>query len=93
MTIAKPAASPSPSPSPLPWLLLLLSVTTGLVDAISVLGLGKVFTVNMTGNVVFLGFAASGAPGPSAGAPPAQGASASIMRACRFGAGCSSLLR
>ena len=47
----------------LPWLLLLLSVSTGLVDAISVLGLGKVFTANMTGNVVFLGFAAAGAPG------------------------------
>jgi uncharacterized membrane protein YoaK (UPF0700 family) len=44
-------------------LLLLLSVTTGLVDAASVLGLGRVFTANMTGNVVFLGFAASGAPG------------------------------
>lgn len=57
MTVEKPATSP------LPWLLLLLSVTTGLVDAISVLGLGKVFTANMTGNVVFLGFAASGAPG------------------------------
>lgn len=52
-----------PTTSPLPWLLLLLSVTTGLVDAISVLGLGKVFTANMTGNIVFLGFAASGAPG------------------------------
>lgn len=51
------------SAAPLPWLLLLLSVTTGLVDAISVLGLGKVFTANMTGNIVFLGFAASGAPG------------------------------
>ncbi len=49
--------------SPLPWLLLLLSVTTGLVDAISVLGLGKVFTANMTGNIVFLGFAAAGTPG------------------------------
>lgn len=49
--------------SPLPWLLLLLSVTTGLVDAVSVLGLGKVFTANMTGNVVFLGFAAAGTPG------------------------------
>jgi len=49
--------------SPLPLLLLLLSVTTGLVDAISVLGLGKVFTANMTGNVVFLGFAAVGTPG------------------------------
>lgn len=57
MTIDKPATSR------LPRLLLLLSVTTGLVDAISVLGLGKVFTANMTGNVVFVGFAASGAPG------------------------------
>ncbi|HWW11921.1 MAG TPA: YoaK family protein, partial [Brevundimonas sp.] len=43
--------------------MLLLSMTTGLVDAISVLGLGKVFTANMTGNIVFLGFAAAGAPG------------------------------
>jgi uncharacterized membrane protein YoaK (UPF0700 family) len=34
-----------------------------LVDAISVLGLGKVFTANMTGNIVFLGFAAAGTPG------------------------------
>ncbi|WP_294329194.1 YoaK family protein [uncultured Sphingomonas sp.] len=49
--------------SPLPPLLLLLSVTTGLVDAVSVLGLGKVFTANMTGNIVFLGFAAAGTPG------------------------------
>jgi uncharacterized membrane protein YoaK (UPF0700 family) len=56
-------ASTSSPPSPLPWLLLLLSVTTGLVDAISVLGLGKVFTANMTGNIVFLGFAAVGTPG------------------------------
>lgn len=47
----------------LPRLLLLLSLTTGLVDAVSVLGLGKVFTANMTGNVVFLGFAAMGTPG------------------------------
>lgn len=55
---------PAPqSSSPLPGLLLLLSVTTGLVDAVSVLGLGKVFTANMTGNVVFLGFAAVGTPG------------------------------
>jgi uncharacterized membrane protein YoaK (UPF0700 family) len=55
--------APKASTSPLPWLLLLLSVTTGLVDAISVLGLGKVFTANMTGNIVFLGFAAVGTPG------------------------------
>jgi uncharacterized membrane protein YoaK (UPF0700 family) len=44
-------------------LLLLLSGTTGLVDAVSVVGLGKVFTANMTGNIVFLGFALAGAPG------------------------------
>lgn len=49
--------------SPMPMLLLILSVTTGMIDAISVLGLGKVFTANMTGNVVFLGFAAGGAEG------------------------------
>lgn len=53
----------SQNSSPLPGLLLLLSVTTGLVDAVSVLGLGKVFTANMTGNVVFLGFAAAQTPG------------------------------
>jgi uncharacterized membrane protein YoaK (UPF0700 family) len=57
------STAPAPSVSPLSWLLLLLSVTTGLVDAISVLGLGKVFTANMTGNIVFLGFAAVDAPG------------------------------
>lgn len=54
---------PALAPPHLPWLLLLLSVSTGMVDAISILGLGKVFTANMTGNVVFLGFAAAGAPG------------------------------
>jgi len=48
---------------PLVLLLFSLTVTTGLVDAVSVLGLGRVFTANMTGNVVFLGFAVGGAPG------------------------------
>lgn len=48
---------------PLPVLLLVLTITTGLVDAVSFLGLGRVFTANMTGNVVFLGFALGGAPG------------------------------
>ena len=47
---------------PLPWSGV-LTVTTGLVDAVSVLGLGRVFTANMTGNVVFLGFAVVGIPG------------------------------
>jgi uncharacterized membrane protein YoaK (UPF0700 family) len=37
--------------------LLALTFTTGLVDAVSLLGLGRVFTANMTGNVVLLGFA------------------------------------
>ncbi|HEX7781286.1 MAG TPA: YoaK family protein [Sphingobium sp.] len=56
-------AATKASIAPLPLLLMLLSLTTGLVDAISVLGLGKVFTANMTGNIVFLGFAAAGVPG------------------------------
>jgi len=43
--------------------LTVLTVVSGTVDAVSYLGLGHVFTANMTGNVVFLGFAAAGAPG------------------------------
>ncbi|MET7487313.1 YoaK family protein [Streptomyces sp. NPDC005538] len=43
--------------------LLGLTVVSGLIDAVSYLGLGNVFTANMTGNVVVLGFAAAGAPG------------------------------
>jgi uncharacterized membrane protein YoaK (UPF0700 family) len=44
-------------------LLLLLTLNTGVVDAVSILSLGRVFVANMTGNVVFVGFAAAGAPG------------------------------
>lgn len=43
--------------------LTVLTLASGLIDAISYLGLGHVFTANMTGNVVILGFAAVGAPG------------------------------
>ncbi|MCX5334496.1 MULTISPECIES: YoaK family protein [unclassified Streptomyces] len=43
--------------------LLALTLVSGLIDAVSYLGLGHVFTANMTGNVVVLGFAAAGAPG------------------------------
>ncbi|MFK4066579.1 YoaK family protein [Streptomyces sp. NPDC029674] len=50
---------------PLPPLLLVLTVVTGLVDAVSYLALGHVFVANMTGNVVFLGFALAGAEGLS----------------------------
>jgi uncharacterized membrane protein YoaK (UPF0700 family) len=45
-----------------PSILLVLTVTTGIVDAVSVLGFGHIFTANMTGNVVFLGFALAGMP-------------------------------
>jgi uncharacterized membrane protein YoaK (UPF0700 family) len=41
---------------PLAQALLVLTFTTGLVDAVSYLALGHVFTANMTGNIVFLGF-------------------------------------
>ena len=49
----------------LPPLLIVLTVVTGLVDAVAYLRLGHVFVANMTGNVVFLGFAAGGAGGLS----------------------------
>jgi uncharacterized membrane protein YoaK (UPF0700 family) len=41
-----------------------LTLATGLVDAVTVLGMG-VFAANMTGNIVFLGFSLGGAPGYS----------------------------
>jgi uncharacterized membrane protein YoaK (UPF0700 family) len=41
--------------------LSMLTLVTGIIDAGSVLGLGHVFAANMTGNVVFLGFALAGA--------------------------------
>jgi uncharacterized membrane protein YoaK (UPF0700 family) len=43
--------------------LLALTLTTGLIDAASYLGLGHVFTANMTGNVVLLGFGLAKAGG------------------------------
>src|SRR6266436_2504029 len=49
----------------LPALLYLFTVITGLVDAMSYIALGHVFTANMTGNIVFLGFASAGVPGLS----------------------------
>ena len=52
-----------PRHGPLPALLLSLTVATGVVDAVSILALGRVFVANMTGNIVFIGFALAGAPG------------------------------
>jgi len=43
-------------------LLLALTLVTGVIDAISLLTLGRVFVANMTGNVVVTGFAIAGVP-------------------------------
>ncbi|MEY9877791.1 uncharacterized membrane protein YoaK (UPF0700 family) [Streptacidiphilus sp. MAP12-33] len=51
---------------PLVLALVVLTAVSGVVDAVSYLGLGHVFTANMTGNVVVVGFAIAGAPGFSA---------------------------
>ena len=41
-----------------------LTLSSGAVDSISFLGLGKVFTAFMTGNVAFLGMGVAGNPAP-----------------------------
>lgn len=49
-------------------LMLALTFSTGVIDAVGYLGLDRVFTGNMTGNVVILGMAITGADGlPIAG--------------------------
>ncbi len=48
---------------PLTRALLVLTFTTGVIDAASYLGLGHVFTANMTGNIVLLGFGIAGSGG------------------------------
>ncbi|WP_043444179.1 YoaK family protein [Arthrobacter sp. L77] len=42
------------------WLMLILTFSTGVIDAVGYLGLDRVFTGNMTGNVVLLGMAFTG---------------------------------
>ena len=71
---------------PLAPLLVTLTVVTGLVDAFSYLVLGHVFVANMTGNVVFLAFALTGAKGFSIAA------SLSALGAFFVGAVCSGRL-
>jgi uncharacterized membrane protein YoaK (UPF0700 family) len=73
--MAAAGATPKPQPRPpqaasgsaghagLMRVLIALTLLSGLVDAVCYLGLGRVFTANMTGNVVVIGFAAAGAPG------------------------------
>jgi uncharacterized membrane protein YoaK (UPF0700 family) len=48
---------------PLTLTLLALTFSTGTVDAVSYLALGHVFTANMTGNIVLLGFGIARAGG------------------------------
>jgi uncharacterized membrane protein YoaK (UPF0700 family) len=88
-----------PLHGPLPAILLLLTFGTGLVDAISIIGLGRVFVANMTGNVVFVGFALARVPGFSlwgsvvALAGFLLGAGLGSVAISRFGAHRGKLLR
>jgi len=64
-------APPSkPARRTLPAVLLVLTFTTGILDAVSYLGLGQVFTGLQTGNLVVLGFGLAGTRGYTV-APPA----------------------
>lgn len=56
-------SEPDRPSQPLVLSLAALTVVSGIVDAVSYLGLGHVFTANMTGNIVLVGFALAGAPG------------------------------
>src|SRR6202045_1505959 len=49
----------------IPYALLGMTAVTGLVDAVSYLSLGRVFTANMTGNIVLLAFATAHVSGLS----------------------------
>jgi uncharacterized membrane protein YoaK (UPF0700 family) len=70
---------------PLARTLLLLTFTAGLVDAVSYLALGHVFTANMTGNIVLLGFGIAGSGGLPVVAPLVSLA-AFLVGACAGGA-------
>jgi uncharacterized membrane protein YoaK (UPF0700 family) len=54
---------------PLTRALLVMTFSTGLVDAVTYLGLGRVFAANMTGNIVLLGFGIAGSGGLPVVAP------------------------
>lgn len=74
------------APDRLTRALLVLTFTTGLVDAVSYLGLGHVFTANMTGNIVLLGFGIAGSGGLPVLAPLIS------LGAFLAGAGCGGVL-
>src|SRR5882672_4284104 len=58
------ANNPTPE-KVIPHALLGMTAVTGLVDAVSFLSLGRVFTANMTGNIVLLAFATARVSGLS----------------------------
>lgn len=68
-----------PHHGPLPALLAMMTVVTGVVDAVSILRMDQVFVANMTGNVVFVGFGLAGAR--------AFSVAASVTALAGFGAG------
>jgi uncharacterized membrane protein YoaK (UPF0700 family) len=88
--------------------LLGLTLITGMIDAVSFLGLGHIFTANMTGNIVFVGFALAGshlvsprrslaalvafAAGGLAGGRLANSPTRSPIRTLRLGVGIEALL-
>jgi uncharacterized membrane protein YoaK (UPF0700 family) len=94
--MTRSAQSPRPSAAlgstahsirhPLVRALLVLTFTTGLVDAVSYLGLGRVFTANMTGNVVMLGFGIAGSGGLPVVSPLVS------LAAFLLGSGCGGVL-
>jgi len=47
----------SDAPAASPAILLAMTAVTGVVDAVSFLAMRHVFTANMTGDIVLLGFA------------------------------------
>jgi uncharacterized membrane protein YoaK (UPF0700 family) len=63
MSVAAPEPAVTSLRHPLTRSLLVLTASTGLVDAASYLGLGHVFAANMTGNIVLLGFGIVGGNG------------------------------
>ncbi len=69
LTAMSAAAATTSLRHPVARALLVLTFTTGIVDAVSFLGLGRVFTANMTGNVVLLGFGIAGSGGLPIAAP------------------------
>ena len=76
-------SEPDRPPQHLIVALAALTAVSGIVDAVSYLGLGRVFTANMTGNVLLIGFGIAGAPGFSIAASAAALATLSRGRSRR----------